>query len=196
MPETTETATSKSAIKQPENPKKLNIERNGVTVTFTEARTTRGQNPGKMTFIPDFSNEAAALLWVGVSPEVAEALKPLAENVEFKSVSSNTCGIEKGKVQTLALGWAQESIDPDTGEFVENKFIKFATDFSSSGETIGELEEQFEEVRDEFMKINLADPASQPMVIELGKKMQDLTIAINSKKRTRTPKTEAATANA
>lgn len=186
----TETATAKSVVKQPENPLKLDIERNGVTITFTEARTTRGQEPGKMTFIPNFENEAQALLWVGVSPEVADALRPLAEKSDLKSVSSNTCGIEKGKVKTLALGWAQASIDPDTGEFIQNKFVKFATDFSASGETIGELEEQFEEKRDELVKLDLTDPASQAQFLALGKEMQDLTIAINSKKRTRTPKAE------
>lgn len=187
-------AETNNTVKQPENLKVYDIPRNEVNMKLTEGRTTRGQDPGKVIFEPDVSSEARLLIWIGVSPEVAEALKPLVDKTT--TAATNVIGILKSKLRTLTKGWADEAEDEDTGLLIDNKFIKFATDFSASGETKGELEEQYDELRTEFLKFNLNDssPANQMAVISMMKKMQDLTIAIKQKERVRKVKPATETA--
>lgn len=165
----------KPKIEQPSNPRKYDVERKGqtkvfsggqaddpVSLTFTEARTTKGKNPGLVTFLPDTSDKQKFLDWVGLD---------------------NVFGIVKSKVSQLGRGWYKAAVDEESKQFNPLAFVKFAADFSSSGETIGELEDQMEDLREELLKIDMSKVENYPAIAELGKRMQDLTISINQRKR-------------
>lgn len=176
MPEETNgNATPK--IAQPTNPKRFDIPRNDVEIQLEEYRTTKGKNPGKTAFKPVVGekqeDKQKFLTWVGFD---------------------NLFNMAMAKVKGLTLGWAEEAVDEDNGEFTDNVFIKLASDFSTRGETIGELEEQFDDVRTDFMKLDLMDQSDEnrARIVELGKKMQDLTISIQSKKKPRKATSETA----
>jgi hypothetical protein len=170
---TAPTTPAKPAIEQPTNPIVLEIVRNDATIKFTEGRTVRGANAGNMKFEPDISDKDAFLKWIGVE---------------------NLVGLAKQKVTQLSVGWAEAASDEDTGVFNENNFVKFATDFSSSGETMGELKEQLEDLLAKVRTYDFSNTSSdaQNEFIAMGKKIQDLTININNKKRNKKDEAVAA----
>lgn len=161
------TAPVKKKIEQPTNPIKLDISRNNVSVQFTEQLTTRGQEPGKQVFDPSTADKQKFLDWVGLD---------------------NVVGIVRAKVRALTMGWVEASIDEDTKEFLSNVFVTHATQFDASGETIGDLEDQREEAQAELVKLDLSNPDNMSAFVELGKSIQKLTVAIDSKKRPRKAK--------
>lgn len=169
-------------IKQPVNPIVLNIERNGVNLKFTEARTTKGREAGKRVFEPETANEATFLRWIGVSPEVNEALAALA-SLDKTAAGSNVTGIARQKVRALTIGWADEATDDDTNEFAEQAFIQYAQSFDAAGESIGDLKDERDELQQSLVKIDLTKAENHPKLVELGLKIQELTIAINKKSR-------------
>lgn len=187
----------KPKVEQPTNPLVVVIERNGVSVTLTEARTTKGKSPGAIVFNPDFSDEAAALIWVGVEAKLVEVLKPHLGNKS--TTRSNMVSLAYSRVRTLTQGWAEEAeneaTDETTGQLDEAKFknifVTLAAQFSARGETIGELEEQYEEHQNQMIALDDTNPAHHAEIFEHMREMNKLTIAIKEKQRPRKKKKES-----
>lgn len=178
------TATEDTKIKQPENPVKVSPKRNDIEIEFTEQRTTRGKNPGKIVFEPSCDQD----------PIIVENGKYILPKFLAWVGMENVSSIVKAKVRGLTLGWADEATDDETGELNTVKFQQFAEEFSARGETIGDLQDQREEIQSELTKLDYGNPDNVQKLLELGRQIQKLTIAINSKKRERKSEDKTAVA--
>lgn len=164
-------------VKQPENPEVYTIDRNGESLTFTEARTTKGNQPGKLTFNPDLSDIDRVFKWIGMD---------------------NLKGIVQSKFKQMIRNWADEATpeleDGSDGEFNPVKFKELAATFDSTGETLGDLVEERDELHQALLALDLDDAKNELEALKISRKLQQLTVAIGKKKRTRKPKTETAAA--
>lgn len=104
------------------------IARNGVDKTLSKYKIVKGKKEGKEYLAPTFSLETwdVDAVWVGVANLVNVAQK-----------------MAKASFQDLFFG----AIDEATGEFNLAQFVKQATEFTSSGMKLAEINEQLDEAQ-------------------------------------------------
>lgn len=163
-----------NGVKQPDNPMMIGVNRNNVDIVLKEQRTTRGQNPGKMVFDPQATTDEEKQLF----------LNHVGLN--------NVFGIVKAKYRGLTLGWVEESVNKDTGEFNQDTFRVLAQDFDASGETKSDLEGQREDILEQIAALDLSDNSQAVALLELGREAKRLTLAIDKKSRPRNKEAVAA----
>lgn len=162
--------TNKPTVEQPTNPKKIEVTRNDVAVVFVEGRTTKGQQAGKVVFTPEFATAEDFVKWIGLD---------------------NIYGKGKRWLRALSIEWAEESQDKDTGEFKDVMFKQLAASFDATGETMSDLREEEEALKDELISYNTEDPAQVAAFMACARKIQTISVAIAKKSRVRKEKTEA-----
>lgn len=162
---------NKPTIEQPKDPIKISVARNDVNVEFVEGRTTKGQQAGKMVFTPEFKSPEDFVKWIGV------------DNLYSKG---------KRWLRALSIEWADESLDKDTGTFKEGLFMQLAASFDATGETMADLREEEESLKEELIGYNTEDPAQVAAFMACARKIQTISVAIAKKSRVRKEKTEAA----
>jgi hypothetical protein len=175
------TESAEADVKQPANPILIDVTRNDATVRFTEQATTKGANPGRMVFEPDTTDEAKLLRFVGVSPEVAEALKQAEGKVA--GTISNVIGIIRQKLRAVTLEVAKDNTDADSGVFDEEGFIKDMIEFDSAGETLGDLKDVLKEYNQKVSKLDFSAPNVNDKLLELGLKIKEIQKQIDKKSR-------------
>lgn len=158
---------SKQEVKQPENPRVLNVPRNEASIEMKEARTTKGKNPGKTIFEPVISDIDSLIQWFG---------------------KENVGGILKKHLRKCSGEWVDEATDDETGAFKEPVFIQLATTFDATGETMEDLKDEKSELETELSGYNTDDPAQLAKFVACAKKLQTINVAIGKKSRARKSK--------
>lgn len=158
----------------PHLPATIDIERNGVTLTFEIKKPARIKDATK-TPLPYYS--------------------PTVEGGMLKTVVTwfgldNLVTMIQGKLNAVCQGWMREHISENGMKFDKEGFIKSAQDLSVRGISLSDLHEMQAKITEDMVKLT-TEPGDMQMadvlkkLTEYGEQLKEINLQISSRKRSK-----------